>query len=176
MTVEEIGDDIAGNGRFAGDQQVQISGAFFGRDLVADVEQLAEVRIELLALGIMAQGGDILRRGPFRDRAGDGQFRAVNVNDRGVRRAKFVHVFQRLGVNLFCQHQPLPAGFGQADDFLQPARARGFKVQAGLMPRQCPADGRVDGKLVAAGMDAEFEIVRQAVTLHRKGDAHTDRR
>jgi hypothetical protein len=31
-------------------------------------------------------------------------------------------------------------------------------------------DGRIDGKLVAAGMHAELEVSRESVALHRKGD------
>ena len=98
------------------------------------------------------------------------QFFPVNVNDRRIRRAKFVNVIQRVGVNFLRQRQAVAAGLGQADDFFEPGRAGRFEVQAGIEFFQCPANRRVKGKLVAARMDAELERGRQAVLLDGKGD------
>ena len=74
------------------------------------------------------------------------------------------------GVDFLRQFQPVAARLSEADDFFQPRRAGGLDVQPGTEARQRAADGRVDRKLVAAGVDAEFEIGEQTVALHRMGD------
>ena len=70
---------------------------------------------------------------------------------------------ERFGVNLLRQGQPGAAGFRQTDQLCQPGRARRLDVQPGMGPRQRPADWRVKRKLVAAGMNAQFQVRRQSV-------------
>jgi hypothetical protein len=62
----------------------------------------------------------------------------------------------RLDVNLFNERQPFAARIGQPDDLFEPGSARRFDVQTGVMFFDQPVDNGVDGKLVAAGMDAEL--------------------
>ena len=68
------------------------------------------------------------------------------------------------GVNLFGQRQAAAAGLSQPDDLFQPGGAGGFEMEAGLEAREPAADAAVNGKLVAARVDAELESGRQAVT------------
>ena len=129
---KEVAGHIAGNGCFAGANEAQILLALLRGDLVADVEQLPQARIEILALRIVAQRGDILRGAPLGDHGCRREFPGINVNHRRIGRAEFVHVRQRLGVNLLGQGQSVAARFGQADDFLEPGGAGGLEMQPGV--------------------------------------------
>src|SRR4051812_7804385 len=74
----------------------------------------------------------------------------------------------RVRVNLLHKRETLAAGFRKTDKFLQPGRAGRFDVQTRAELRQRPPNDRVERKLVAAGMDAELQVLRQPITPHSK--------
>jgi len=43
------------------------------------------------------------------------EFGRVNIDDRGIGRAKVYGVREGLGINLLCERQTVSSGFGQAD-------------------------------------------------------------
>ena len=134
------------------------------------MQQLAEVLVELRVLLHVAQRVGVLVAAPVGHRLGRGQLRGIDVNHRGVRPAQRIHVLQRLGVNLLGQRQPVATGLGEADQFLQPRRAGGLHVYARAGAAKGVADDRVDGKLVAAAVHTELQVIRQAVLGNRMGD------
>ncbi|MEY3911676.1 MAG: hypothetical protein RLY37_1144, partial [Verrucomicrobiota bacterium] len=77
---------------------------------------------------------------------------------------------QGFGVNLLGEGEAGAAGFGEADDFFQPGRARGLHVDAGAMLSEGATDGRIDGELVATAVHGELQVGREAILLHRMGD------
>ena len=89
----------------------------------------------------MAQRAGVLLGGPFATWSGGGQLARVDVDHRGIGRAQLLAVRRRLGIDLFGQREALAAGFGQADQFLQPGGAGGLEVQAGAGALERPADG-----------------------------------
>ena len=105
MPFVQIGGDIAGDGRVARIQHVQVTPAEFGRHLVAHVDQLPERGIILPTFVIVSQRAQVWRRGPFRDGAGRKEFRALDVDDTCVGSTKLFAMGKRLRVNFFCEHQ-----------------------------------------------------------------------
>lgn len=151
-------------------ERIQVAVAFFGGDFEADVQELAEAGIVRWIFLVVAQGGDELSGGPAVHGGGAGEFRFVDVDDAGVGGAEFIHVVHGVGVNFFGDFQTVAAGFGEADEFFEPGGARSFDVDAGVEFLQGAAHGLVEGKFIAAGMDAQFEARGQAVFLDGKGD------
>jgi hypothetical protein len=83
-----------------GFEGVKISRSLFGRNLVADVQQLAKMGIVLRVLAVVTQRGHKLLRSPASYRIGAREFCPVDVDDRGVGGAELVYVRQRLGIDL----------------------------------------------------------------------------
>ena len=69
------------------------------------------------------------------------------------------------GVNLLRQRQTVPAGFREADHFLQPGRAGGFEVQSGVESSEGLADRFINREFVAARMHAQLEIAGHSVSV-----------
>jgi hypothetical protein len=67
------------------------------------------------------------------------------------------------------------AGFGQADDFLQPVGACGLDVEARAGAADGLFDRRIDRKLVGTGVNGELQRGRQAITS-RRGRSRRGRR
>ena len=151
-------------------QRLQVAVALLGGDLEAHVQQLAQAGIEVRVLRIMPQRPSELCRGPSSDFRGGGESGPVDVDHRGVRCTQFVDVLQRGRVQVFGQLQPVTAGLGQADDFFEPGGARRLQVQAGPGAADRSGDGPVNGELVAARVDAELELGRQAIASDGLGD------
>ena len=170
MAVKEIAGDVTGAGLAAGLELLEVAGAHLGGDLEAHVNQLADVRVVERVLLVVAQGTNELFAGPAVDDGGGGQLGAVDVDDGRVRLAKLVHVRQGFRVDFLGEGEARTAGFGEADDFLEPGRARGLHVHAGTMLGERAADGRVDGELVAAAVHGELQVGGQAILLDRVGD------
>src|SRR5439155_21273079 len=80
MTVVKVLGHVFRNHRFALLQQLQIPLAQFRRNLVGDVQQLSNVRVEILAFGIMAQRRNDLLGVPAVDGFFRGQLPAIDVN------------------------------------------------------------------------------------------------
>ena len=59
-----------------------------------------------------------------------GELFALDVDDRRVRPAQFVHAPICVGINRFCQRQAVITGQRQTDYFFEPRRARCFYVNA----------------------------------------------
>ena len=76
-----------------------------------------------------------------------GNFGAVDVDVAGVGGAELGDLGEGFGVNAFSEGQAFAAVFGEADDFLEPGGAGGFKVQSGIVFLDGAADGGVDGKI-----------------------------
>jgi len=87
MALEEVLGDVAGDGLGAGVEHVQVARALLGGDFVADMQQLAEVRVEFRTARVVTQRGGVLGGGPAGDLFLGRQFGGVNVNDGGVRGA-----------------------------------------------------------------------------------------
>ena len=127
--------DVARNRLPAGVQRVQVSGSELRGNLVAHVEQLAKVRVELRVRWLVPERGDVLRRGPSlhrirRRELGPDQYQSP------WRKARTVHpVLEGAGVNLLGQRQPFAPRLGQADDLLEPGRSRRLQVQPALRLR-----------------------------------------
>ena len=130
VPLEQVFRDIFGDDGLVLLERVEIAVALFRGDFEADVQQLAEARIEGRVFLVVPQRVDELLGTPAVDDRCRRQFLFVNVNDRGIRRAKFVHVLQRIGVNFLGDFQAVAARFRQADEFFQPGRAGGFEVDA----------------------------------------------
>ena len=170
MPLEKIFRHALGDDGFVLLERGEVAVAFLGGDFEADVQQLPEAGVERGVLLVVTQGVGELFPGPAVDGGGAGQLGLINVNDAGVGRAEFVHVFVGVGVYLLGDLQTVATGFGQTDEFFEPARAGGLDVQARAELGERAADGRVDGELVAAGVDAQLERGRQAVFLDGEGD------
>ena len=124
------------------------------------MDELADVGVVERILLVVAQGADELLAGPAVDDGGGREFGAVDIDDGRVGLTELVHVRQGFGVDLLGERETGAAGFGEADDFFEPGRARGLHVDAGAMLGEGAADGRVDGELVAAAMDGELQVGR----------------
>ena len=170
MAVEEVAGHIARAGLAAGLELLEVARAHLGGDLEADVDELADVGVVERVLLVVAQGADELLAGPAVDDGGGRELGTVDVDDGRVGLAELVHVRQGFRVDLLGEGEAGAAGFGEADDFLEPGRARGLHVDAGAVLGEGAADGRVDGELVAAAVDGELQVGREAVLLHRVGD------
>ena len=76
----------------------------------------------------------------------------------GVGRAQLVAMFVGAGVDFLGELQAVAARFGQADELFEPGGAGGLDVHARVeVAVERAADGRINGELVAAGVDAELE-------------------
>ena len=75
-----------------------------------------------------------------------------------------------LGVDFPGEREAGAAGFGKADDFLQPVRAGGLDVESGTGAGDGALDGGVDRELVGAGMHGEFQGFREAICGDCVGD------
>ena len=144
MPLVEVLGDVPRDGRFARLKHLQISVPLPGRDFVTDVQQLAEVGIELLAPLIVTQRADILVSRPSANLFLAGQFGRIDVDDRAIGRAQLGPVIERLAINFLGKIQPVASGLGQPDQFLQPGRAGGLEVKSRIEPGQRPPDWFVD--------------------------------
>src|SRR6266498_4027374 len=90
VTLKQIVRHPARNDAVAALDESEVAIQLVRREFVADVQKLAEVRIEILALGLMPHGRGELRARPLRHGGWVGQLRAVNVNDGGIGAAQFV--------------------------------------------------------------------------------------
>ncbi len=163
MAFEEISRHIARYGLLALFQEAEVAGSHPRRNLEADVEHLAEVGVEKFVGLVMAEGTDILVRSPSGNGVGGGQPGTVDVDDGRVGGTELVDMGEGFGIDLLGEIQADAAVFGEANDFLQPGGAGGFHVDAAVVFREGAADRGIDGKFVAAGMDAQFQGIRQAV-------------
>ena len=78
MAFEKIGGDIVGDFITALIERGEIAAALLGGDFVADVHQLAQVRIELWIFRVMAEGGGHFDGVPMFDNITRGQSRLVD--------------------------------------------------------------------------------------------------
>src|SRR5947209_2105089 len=156
--------------RLAGFEHLQVAFAHLGRDLVADVQQLPKAGVVPPVLRVVAERARELLGRPAPHLFLRGQLRAVYVNHRRVRRAQGFDVVERHGVNLLGERETFAAALGEADDLFEPGRAGGLHVDAGPGARERLADRRVDGELVAAGVDAQLEVVGEIITAHGVSD------
>ena len=134
------------------------------------MQELSDVGIETGMARDVPDGAGELRAGPRVHDVGGGELGAVDVDDAGVRRAELVHVREGVGVNLFREREAVATSLGQADEFFEPRRASGLEVDARAGALERAADDGVEAELVAAAVDAEFQVPGQAVGLHRVGD------
>lgn len=74
------------------------------------------------------------------------------------------------GINLLRKRQPLSASFGEADELFEPSGAGCFHMKSGTVLFDEAIDDRIDRKLVAPGVDAEFERVGQPEFTNGKRD------
>ncbi len=146
----EIGCHVAGDYGFVGLQHPEVAIAFFGRNLEGHMQQLPEMRIVITAVRVVPECGHVLRRTPAPDLFLGWEFLGVYINDGGIGGAQLGPMIQRVVINLFRELQGFSTGFCQTDKLLQPSGPGGLDVKAGIEPLQRPADGRVNGKFVAA--------------------------
>lgn len=92
----------------------------------------------------MAKRSGELLAGPPIDGFGGGEFGEVDVDDGGVGLAKSLFFGESLGVDFLSEREAGAAGFGEADDFLQPVRAGGLDVESGTGAGDGALDGGVD--------------------------------
>src|SRR5262249_27287232 len=122
-----------------------------------DVQQLAKMTIIVFVRRIVAESRDKLLWAPTLYCFGRGQFMPINIDDRSVRSAEFVDVLQSAKINLFSNIEALAVAFCDADKFFEPGRACGLDVESGAKTRQRFAHRAVNGKFIAAGMDAKLQ-------------------
>ena len=170
MAIKQVGRDVFGDDGAVRFQGIGVAAAELGGDFEADVEELAEVRIILLAGGDVAQGVDVLLAGPGVDGLGAGKLAVINVDDGGVGLTQGVFVVEGLGIDFFGKGEGVAPGFGEADEFFQPVGAGSFDVESGAGACDGAADGGVDGEFIRAGVDAEFQGGGQMVGLDGVGD------
>ena len=154
-------------------QGVQVAAAHLGGHFVANVEQLAEIRVEA-GLGLLVpEGRRVVGRGPPLHRLRRRQPRPVDVHDGRVRPDQFVEAAVRDAVDFFRDREPGSARLGQADEFLQPARAGSLKVEAHAGFPRDPRHARIEGELVGPRMHRELEAGRKPEMARGVGgDAH----
>src|SRR6266436_4377797 len=68
---------------------------------------------------------------PAFDRFRGRQLASINVDDRSIRPAEFVHMFQSADVNFFGEIETFAVSFCKADEFFQPRCASRLDVQTG---------------------------------------------
>ena len=139
-------------------------------DFKADVKELADVGVvERVAL-VVAQGTGVLLAGPAVDGFSGGEFVEIDIDDGGVWLAEGFFFGEGFSVDLLREFEAGAAGFGEADDFFKPVGACGFDVESCTGAGEGALDGRVDGELVRAGVDGEFQSSWEAVGFNRVGD------
>ena len=62
------------------------------------------------------------------------------------------------GVDFFGEGEAVAVRLGEADELLKPGGTGGLEVNAGVEGFHCAVNGGVDGELIAAGVNAEFEV------------------
>ncbi len=112
-------------------QAIDVAPTELGGDLEPDVEQLAQVGVVGRVALIVAQGAGELGWCPPGDLFGRRELVGIDIDHGGVGLAQRLTLRQRLGVDLLCQLEPAAAGFGQADDLLEPVGARRLDVDPG---------------------------------------------
>src|SRR6202041_2076393 len=90
----------------------------------------------------------------------------VDLDDGRIRRTEFNAVPKRLGVNILYKLQSIVSPLGQTDQLFEPGRARSLQMHSDVELLHEAKNGRINRELVAAGMDAELEIMRQTVLTH----------
>src|SRR5438132_10487195 len=136
MSLVKILGHVLGDRYLAGFEHLQIARADLSGDFIRDVEQLSQVRIIPVALGIMSQSTGKLLGTPSLNFLFRWQLRAVDVNDGCIWRAEIVDLIERLTVDLLCHSKPITAGFGEPDQFFQPVCSSGLNVNPGASSRQ----------------------------------------
>ena len=147
-------------------QHLEILVAHFGGHLEAHMQQLAQIRIEARILLIVAQRGGVLFGTPSVD---DGRVRAASRN-------RYRSPSRRARTARPGSQKPWRKPASPDPDPSPPASARPINSSSQVVPAvlrwtpapnlsQRAADGRVDRKLVAAGMHAQLEIRRAGRTV-----------
>jgi hypothetical protein len=140
-------------------KRLDVTLAHLGRDLEADVQQLAEARGCTAASSDRGEGRRCIARLSSRALHRRGQLALVSMSITvAYGGAQLVESAQRLAVDILGDLQPSPPALAR------PINSSSQVVPAVLMcrPALCclhgPADRAVDRELVAAGMDAELEV------------------
>src|SRR5450755_3128906 len=118
----------------------------------------------------MADGGYELPRRPVTYGFGRRKFGGIDIDDARVRGGKLFTVRQSLAVNLLGEVEASAARFRESDQFFEPGCASGLQVNSRVEFFHGAADGFVDGELVAAGVNAQFEVVGESISLDGEGD------
>src|SRR5580700_4462149 len=77
-----------------------------------------------------------------------GQPGRIDIDDRGVGRAKLFPVLAGGGVDFLGHGEPLGIPFRQADQFFQPGSPGGLHMNAGVNAPEGPADRRIEREFV----------------------------
>ena len=97
---------------------------------------------------------------PRRDFCRGWQTRAIDIDHAGVGCTEFVNVFERVGIDLFCQRQAIAACFCQSDQLLEPCRPGGLEMDARSRFPDCPSNDGIQTEFVATAMHAKLEVSR----------------
>src|SRR5882724_5481425 len=79
-------------------------------------------------------------------------------------------MFQCAEVNLFRKIEAFAIAFGKTDEFFEPGCAGGLDMQSRPEPRQRSLYRTINGKLIAAGMDAELQCCWQSIAFDGESD------
>jgi hypothetical protein len=131
------------------------------------MQPLAKTAVIGRCSGNVAQGGNVLFGRPGANLIRVRKLRRVNIDHGGVWPTKLVATRECFGVNLLRPSQTVAAGFCQADELFEPCGSCIFEVYACMEPFYCRLNRRVARKLVAAGVDTQLEILRQAILPDR---------
>jgi hypothetical protein len=128
VPVKEVFRNILRDDRLIGLKQREIARTHLGRDLEADVQQLAEALVVGGRLLVVAQRAGELVRAPEPDLGRRGQLRGIDVDDGGVGRAELFAVGIGLGVDLLGDGEPVAAGLGETDQLFKPGGSGGLEA------------------------------------------------
>jgi hypothetical protein len=117
VAVEEVAGDVLRHDGLVCFQGIEVGVAKLGRDLEADVEELAKMGVVERVRQIVAERAGELVAGPAVDLLGGGELRVVDVDDGGVGLAEGFLFRKRGGVDLLGEIEGGSTGLGQSDDF-----------------------------------------------------------
>src|SRR5687768_17666366 len=77
---------------------------------------------------------------------------------------------ESLGVDVLGEVETRSAVLGQTDQFLKPRGPGGLQMHTRVESLECLVNRRINGKLVAAGVDAQLQARRQPIFSNRLRD------
>ena len=167
MAGVDVFGDARADDRFVLAHHIQIVVAHLRGDFVADVYELTERWVIVRAVTVVFERGDKLFRAPTINFVGGRKIGGRNVDDGCVRRGELVLFGEGGSVNFFRHIECFTARLREAGDFFEPGGSGSFYVYARVVFFDDFSNDWINRKLVASGVEAQFQVLRQTEFLNR---------